>query len=401
MDQDAPRLSWRDIVPYLLARGPDVVNLSSGNPVVQVEVVEALRASYARVIGRPDLARVVYRYEDPQGDVSLRKTLAATYRARFGFSVSADNVIITPGSQAAFFYVSEVARQEGKRVYFPAGPEYPGYRTHHDTLYRMHRPRISKIGPHEFRYDFTAAADEIPADTLFAMVSSPGNPTGKVLTGADIERLQAACAERGAHLVVDGAYAPPVPNIMLGDIHFPWDERTLFITSLSKAGLAGERLGALMAPIPIVEKLLAVHDRLAIMAPRLVQFVADDMLASGRYQDLAERVIRPAYVERHAVARRAVRASLPDELPYYVFDAGGGPFMWIWFDDLPGTTDGLFLELAKQRVLVVPSSIFYVPELLDVPHTRQCLRIGLVEEPAMIERGIAAVSRAVNGLYGL
>jgi valine--pyruvate aminotransferase len=201
-------------------------------------------------------------------------------------------------------------------------------------------------------------------------------------------------------LIVDGAYAPPVPNIAFQDLHIPWTDRTIFITSLSKAGLAGERLGVVIAPIPMVRQLLDIQSKVTILASRLVQFVVNEMLRLGIYQELSQRVIRPTYVERHKIARGALETSFPDDLPYYVFQSGGSPFLWLWFDELPISTNTLFFELLKKNLIVAPSSVFYLPSLHNWPHAHRCVRIGLLEDPATIEKAIHILSRTVREKYG-
>lgn len=397
-DSGARPLVWADLVPYLLARGPGTLNLASGNPMVQGEIVAALRERYAQVIRDDAFARAVYRYEDPAGTVELRAVLASSFSERLGAALTADNVLVTPGSQAAFHHLSELARQARLRLHFPNGPEYPGYRTHPDPLYTMARPAIRPTAARGFTYAPDGDAALLPPRTGFVVLSSPANPTGRVTRSEELAALAEACAAGDAFLVLDTAYAPPVPDIAFGEVPVPWTERTIVVGSLSKAGLAGERLGFVVGPVALVRRLVALQQRTTILAPRLVQLVAAGMLASGTYADLARRVIRPAYAQRHEAARAALRRHL-EGVPHRVFDAGGSPFLWLWLEELPVSTDALFAELLDHDLVVAPSSVFYLPALRRWRHAHACLRLGLTESVETLERGAAVLGDVVRRLH--
>jgi valine--pyruvate aminotransferase len=394
------QLNWNDLVPYLLQRGPGILNLSSGNPIVQGKVVQTVQGYYRSVLESASFDRIVYQYNDPRGDITLRETLAAVYAEQYGFPVTAANVMLTPGTQTVFFYLSELARRKGKQVFFPFGPEYPGYCTHPEPLYRMEKPQIRKLPERGFQYTLAPGFGEIPGDTLFVIVSRPGNPTGKVPDYEAIRQLQVLCAAQQAFLVLDGAYTPPVPNITFVPLEIPWTERTLFTASLSKAGLAGERLGIVLAPDHLIKEFLALQNHVTILAPRLVQFVVKELLQAGVYQELSRQVIRPSYLKRYEAACRAIKKNFPAEIPYYIYHSGGSPFLWLWLEDFPGSTNELFFKLLEQKVIVAPSSVFYLEELRHWPHAHHCLRIGLIEEAEVIETAMQILSRVVGDVYG-
>lgn len=396
---DTPPLSWDDLVPYLLKSGADILNLSSGNPVIQEEVVATLEQYYRKVLNSKRLRDIVYQYNQPQGYPPLRELLASLYSKEYGIPLSVDNIMITPGSQATFYYISELSRRSGRSVYFPCGPEYPGYRTHPDPLYHMERPLIHRTEDHCFSYRLNPHPAEIPKDLLFMILSSPGNPTGKVFSSQEIGELQEACERRQAYLLIDGAYTRPVPGILFTEMNLSWTQQTILSLSLSKAGLAGERIGVVVASSDIIKSLTEIQTKFSILSPRLVQFVVAEMLSDGTYQRLSQEVILPCYVERYKTASEALKSIMPASIPYYLYKSGGGPFLWLWFAELPQSSNTLFFKLLKKNLIVMPSSVFYLPHLHHWPHAHQCFRIGLIEEPAQITRAIEILSKTITDTY--
>ena len=113
---------------------------------------------------------------------------------------------MTNGSQAAFFglfnlYAGTMEDGTHKRVLFPMVPEYIGYSDVglEPGMFVSVRPQMTQIGDHLFKYhvDF----DRLPLDGSVGAicVSRPTNPSGNVLTDAEVERLSSlAAAQRGS-----------------------------------------------------------------------------------------------------------------------------------------------------------------------------------------------------------
>jgi valine--pyruvate aminotransferase len=64
----------------------------------------------------------------------------------------------------------------------------------------------------------------------------------------------------------------------------------------------------------------------------------------------------------------------------------GAIFLWLWFKDLPITTELLYQRLKKRGVLMVPGDYFFPGLDKPWPHTHQCMRMNYVPDPEKSKR---------------
>ncbi len=74
--------------------------------------------------------------------------------------------------------------------------------------------------------------------------------------------------------------------------------------------------------------------------------------------------------------------------------------MWLWFEDLPISTQTLYQRLKARGVLVVPGEYFFIGvESEDWPHARQCIRMNYVQDDDTMQRGIEIIGEEVIRAY--
>ena len=232
--------------------------------------------------------RAVGDYDGPPGDRGFAGALARLLRREQGWDVSERNVAVTNGSQSAFLALFNLlAGPDGdggtRRVLLPLSPEYIGYTDLGFTpgLFVSRRSTITDLGDMLFKYgvDFEGL-DEIE-DVGAICVSRPTNPTGNVVTDAEIERLGDVARARGVPLIVDNAYGLPFPGIVYGDATLTWNEDTILCMSLSKLGLPGLRTGIVIANEEIVAALGAANAIFCLAPGSLGPALATDLVESG------------------------------------------------------------------------------------------------------------------------
>jgi valine--pyruvate aminotransferase len=379
---------WANLVPYLLARDGQWHNLATGMPLEHPPVAERVREAYREAVEHESFATRVSSYHGVLGDPELRKSLALRYGDRFSLPVSPDEVLITPGAQAAFHAVSAMTAARGRRVLF-FGPEYPGYRTHPEVAYDMLLPAVTELGDREFRY--VPPSGRLDEGVGAVIVSRPGNPSGNVIGDEELAGLAEECASVGALLVVDNAYAPVVPGLAFREMGMPWGDNVMLVQSFS-----GERLGFVLAPPPVIGELAELQARVSTFPAQLVQFAACVLLSDDRYVKLCEQELRGLYAERHRLVRERLDAEI--QVPYRLHAVDGGQFQWIHLPELPVPAAELFFTLRDRGVLLAPSTPFYLPHLHEDPHARQSFRIGVTAPIPAIEAGISRFAEVVNDL---
>jgi aspartate/methionine/tyrosine aminotransferase len=277
------------------AQGKDVIHLEIGEPDFRTPapIVEAAKRA---------LDTKPMFYTSALGLAELREAISKFYRDRYGVDVPAARIIVTAGSSAALLLAFGVLLDPGDEVLL-ADPSYPCNRHFARTLGGV--PRLIPVGP-ESRYQMNAeiARRNWSGKTRVAMVASPSNPTGTMVTPAEARDLAALVREKGATLLVDEIYhglvydeagSPPPDKVVRGQAAWGRREHTaaeagedvFVINSFSKYfQMTGWRLGWLVAPpryVREIEKLaqnlfispstLAQHAALACFEPRTIEIV--------------------------------------------------------------------------------------------------------------------------------
>ena len=396
--------SLMDDLGAIATAGGEIMNLGGGNPSLIPAAEDVFRARMLAFMQRDGaFERSVGRYDGPEGDRHFAGALAQLLRREHGWEVSERNIALTNGSQSAFFALFNLLAgpdEDGRmrRVLLPLSPEYIGYADLglSPGLFVSCRSTITELGDKLFKYgvDFEGI-DEIE-DVAAICVSRPTNPTGNVITDAEIERLGAAARTRGVPLIVDNAYGLPFPGIVFGDATLTWNEQTILCMSLSKLGLPGIRTGIVVASEEIVAALGAANAIFCLAPGSVGPALATGLVESGEVLALSRDVIRPHYAERAERAVDMLRTGL-EGYEVRLHRPEGAFFLWLWMPGLPIASARLY-ERLRARGVVVVSGHYFFPGLEDDdwPHKHECIRISYADEWERIERGLAIVVEEVR-----
>ncbi len=270
----------------LEAAGRDVIHLEIGEPdfTTPRPIVEAAQRA---------LDTKPMFYTSALGLAELREAISKFYRDRYKVEVPAGRIIVTAGSSAALLLAFGVMLDPGDEVLL-ADPGYPCNRHFVRTLSGV--PRLAPVGP-DSRYQMTAAVARRhwSAKTRVAMVATPSNPTGTMVTMEEIAELAALARENDATLLVDEIYHGLVYE-EIGPRPSPGRHTALeagedifVVNSFSKYfQMTGWRLGWLVSPpryVREIEKLaqnlfispstIAQHAALACFEPRTIAIVEE------------------------------------------------------------------------------------------------------------------------------
>ncbi len=266
----------RAIEPFhvmaLLARAQALE--AAGHDVIHLEIGEPDFATAAPIVraGQAALAAGHTRYTAARGLPALREALAGFYARRYGVDIDPGRILITPGGSGALLLASALLVDPG-RHWLLADPGYPCNR--HFLRLVEASARLVPVGP-DSAYQLTPEliGAHWDHDSVGALLASPANPTGSVLSRAALAGLSAALRARGGHLLVDEIYhgltygldAPSVLEV---------DDEAFVLNSFSKYfGMTGWRLGWLVAPQAAVADLEKLAQNLYISAPTIAQHAA-------------------------------------------------------------------------------------------------------------------------------
>ncbi len=405
---DSGTRSLMDDLGDVAAAGGAILNLGGGNPSF-IPAAEAIFRRHMQKLLRREgtFEQAIGSYGGPDGDRNFAGALAGFLQREVGWEITARNVALTNGSQSAFLPLFNLLAgpmgdgRAARRILLPLSPEYIGYADVGFTpgLFTARRSTIQELDDKLFKYGVDFEGLDQVEHVGAICVSRPTNPTGNVVTDAEVERLGAVARARGAPLILDTAYGAPFPGIVFGEATPMWDEHMVVCMSLSKLGLPGFRTGIVIANEEIIEALAAATAVFCLSPGRLGPALATELIESGALLALVRDVIRPHYAGRAARAVDRLRAGLSD-YPVRIHKPEGAFFLWLWMPGLPITNAALYARL-KQREVVVVSGHYFFPGLDDDdwPHKRECIRISYADDRERTERGLDIIVDEVRRAY--
>jgi aspartate/methionine/tyrosine aminotransferase len=179
---------------------------AAGRTVVHMEIGEPDFPTPAPVIAAAQAAIAggdLY-YTSALGLPSLREAIARHYHDHYGVDVSPERIVVTAGSSAALLLVLALLVNRDDRILL-GDPNYPCNR--HFVRVLEGEPVGIPVGP-QTSYQLTASlvAERWDAHTRGVLIASPSNPTGTCVPRDEMQRIAAAVAQRGGHLIVDEIY---------------------------------------------------------------------------------------------------------------------------------------------------------------------------------------------------
>ncbi len=382
--------------------------MGGGNPAHIPKVQRRMRQRLAELVADEAFCdRMLANYDPPAGNTPFRQAVATCLVREFGWPVTADNVAVTSGGQAASFYLFNLLagpRARGvRRVLLPLVPEYIGYADQGvaESMFTGRRPRIEMTGDRQFKYRVNFDGLEIGDDIAAICVTRPTNPSGNVLTDDEVDRLRHVARQRRIPLIVDNAYGAPFPGAVFTDIRPAWDPGMILMFSLSKVGLPGLRTDIVVADEEIVQRIASMTAIVGLANSNVGQAMTRPMLESGELVQLSREVIRPYYQERSRRAESIVRAAFRDDFPYAIHRSEGAFFLWLWFPELPVTSRELYERLKARGVLIVPGEYFFygLDEQAPWPHATQCVRMTFSQAHETISAGVAIMADELRRLH--
>ena len=383
-------------------RTPGAVMLGGGNPAQIPEMQDYFQTLLSEMLAAGKLTEALCNYDGPQGKDVLRHALAGMLQKELGWQLDAQNIALTNGSQSAFFYLFNLfagRRADGSmsKVLFPLAPEYLGYADAglDENLFVSAKPNIELLPEGQFKYHVDFDHLNITDDIGLICVSRPTNPTGNVITDEELIRLDALAQQKNIPLLIDNAYGVPFPGIVFTEATPLWNPNIILCMSLSKLGLPGSRCGIVIADEKIIKAISNMNGIISLSPGSVGPAIAHEMIVRGDLLRLSEEVIKPFYYQRVLETIATLRRYLPEER-CLIHKPEGAIFLWLWFKDLPITTEVLYQRLKQRGVLMVPGDYFFPGLEHPWAHTHQCMRMNYVPDSEQIERGVKILAEEVE-----
>ena len=384
----------------------DILMLGGGNPSHIPEIQMKLLARMKQIVASPEeFAHVIGDYDAPQGEKEILIILAEFFSREYGWDIGPENIVLTTGSQSAFFmlfnmFSGKYADGSVKKVLLPLTPEYIGYSNvgYGGDIFISKKPSIEIIDNTTFKYHINFSDLEFGEEIGAMCVSRPTNPTGNVLTDEEMANLLDIAKARDIPLIIDNAYGIPFPNIIFADVTLARNENTILCFSLSKLGLPGARTGIIVAREEVVRVISNLNATINLAIGSIGPALVKNMIKTGEIKDLCSRVIRPYYQSKVDFAIALLKKELHG-IDFYIHNAEGAIFLWLWFPDCPVSSQELYERLKRRGVLIIPGQHFFPGLEEDWQHKNECIRISYSMSNETVEKGIAIIADEIKKIF--
>ena len=363
-EMERTQSTWENIVRYNLSE-------SGVHPVPLEELV-------SDPMDRDALLKLELGYSQSNGTPELRSLIASMYPG-----AGEQNVIVTTGTSEANFLASWVLTEPGDEVVMMT----PNYM----QLWGLVRgfgadvKRFNLIEELEWAPDLDQLEASVSPKTKLVAICNPNNPTGAILTEAEMTRIVEAARRVGAWVLADEVYRGAEISGKTTESFWGKYDKMIITSGLSKAyGLPGLRIGWIVSNPELVAKAWSYHDYTTIGPSAASDLLARVALRPENREKLYSRtrkIIKANYsVISDWIARQGTLFS--------VIPPKAGAIAYLRYS-LDANSFDLIERLRKEKsVLIVPGDHFFMD---------RHLRIGFGSQPERLREALDLISDFISG----
>ena len=392
---------------------PELISFAAGLVDPAVLPAEQTAEIAARLLGDRGRAQSALQYDTTLGLRPLRHELLRHIESLEGrpaseFGVTADDIIITTGSQQALYLIADVLLDPGD-IAIAANPSYFVFTGTLQSLGADVRavPADDEgmdVDAVERLLESLAAAGSLRRVKFIYTTSFFDNPTGLTLSLPRRKRLleivRRFSREQRILILEDAAYrelrydGEPLPSIKSFDAD---NQHTILTQTFSKPFAPGIKLGYTLMPRDLMDAILRQKGNHDFGSANLCQHIALEAMRSGSY-DAHLKTLKSHYRRKRDLMLSALRKHMPRRDDLHWTEPHGGLYVWVTLPDCIDTSSeaSLCRTCLERGVLYVPGDYNFHPDAAgNVPrnHLRLCFGQVAMEK---IDVGIARLAGAVR-----
>ncbi|MCM4081822.1 aminotransferase-like domain-containing protein [Paractinoplanes hotanensis] len=341
---------------FAVASRPEVVSLAGGSPYIAALPLDAVGEMLNQLAAEQGASSL--QYGIGQGTVDLRERICEVMAISGIHGASPDDVVVTVGGQQAIDLLARLFLDPGD-VVLAEGPSYVGAL----GVFQAAQAQVKHV-PMDDEGLIPAALEEAIAAVersgrkakFLYTIPTFQNPAGVTLTGERREQVLDICERAGLLVVEDDPYG------MLsfeGDAPLPMRARrregVFYVSTFSKTFAPGLRVGWILAPHAVREKLVMMSEANVLCPSAFAQGAVTQYLSTMPWQEQI-KVYREIYRERRDAMLTSLRDLMPPGTSWT--HPTGGLFVWA---TLPEGLDSkaMMPRAIAARVAYVPGTGFY------------------------------------------
>lgn len=381
---DVPKSFIREILKITI--DPSIISFAGGLPNRQFFPVKALQKAANDVF--EEAGDEILQYANSEGYLGLRQFISQRYKERDGLDIPVEDILITTGSQQGLDLLGKTFLNEGDDLII----EEPGY-LGAIQAFAMYRPRFHSVPVSEGGMDVErlgTVLDERQPKLLYT-VTNFQNPSGISYSDTNRQSVAELIRPTTCLIIQDDPY---------GDLRFSGERKvsfkrlvpknTVLLGSFSKIVAPALRLGWLVAPPPIMDKLVIAKQAADLHSDYLAQRILYRYLCDNDIDAHIATIIAQYGKQKEAMIG-AIKDFFPAEVHFT--NPEGGMFLWVTLPEGISSMQ-LFAAAIKKKVAFVPGTPFYV-DRKDSNTLR--LNFSCSDEPTIVE-GIKRLGESIREL---
>jgi aspartate aminotransferase len=356
----------------LKAKGIDLADFGAGEPHfatpahIKKAAIDAIEANFTRYTAVPGIPEV-------------RKAIVERHAADFGSSYAPEECVFTTGGKLALFNAVQVLVDHGDEVILPV----PYWVSFKDIIQYAGGKVVFVESDERENFRITAKMIEaaITPRTKAIILNSPSNPSGAVVSAADLEAIVRMAHARGIYLLLDECYAyltyTGVP--VSGGTFTDCKEHVVILGSLSKTyAMTGWRAGFALGPKQVIGAMSKLQSQSTSNATSFVQKAAIAALTSSQ-QCVADMRADFLKLRDRVLAGLKTIPGITCSVPQGAFYVYPNVSAFFGKGGLKTASDVASKLLNEARVVVVPGEAF---------GTAEHIRISYAASAAVVDEGV-------------
>lgn len=373
---------------FAVASRPEVVSLAGGMPNLSALPLDSLSTEIGALVASDGL--VALQYGSAHGVPELREQICSIM-AMEGISAHPDDVVVTVGSQMGLDMVTRIFCDPGD-VVLAEGPSYVGALGSF-TAYQARVVHVAMddagLVPQALRDALTAMSQAGTKVKFLYTIPNFHNPAGVTMAIARRAEILEICSAAGVLVVEDNPYGllgfdgQTYPALRSYD-----RENVVYLGSFSKTFAAGLRVGWVLAPHAVREKLVLAAESATLCPPTINQLIVSRYLATHDWQGQI-KLFRETYRDRRDAMLSALDQYMPPDCTWTRPDGG----FYVWLTVPEGVdTKAMLPRAVTARVAYASGTGFYADQL----GSRQMRLSFCYPTPERIREGVRRLANVLS-----